>query len=154
MEPGRELDILVAEKIFGAKVKKLDQKGGWRIDYVADLNECNDPIVAMDMIDGYRLKRYSSDVLATQEVIKKLVASGYCVDLSFSTKDRKWLKPPYEGAPSKEWRLEKDDDNNQCTIYKYDIGFETWIVWRQSFGKSMAHTICLAALETLEKKDG
>lgn len=67
----REIDCAIAEKLFGAKVTFLNQKSGWLIDYVADLDECNDGVYAMDMLDGYRLKYYSDDIRSAWEVVNK-----------------------------------------------------------------------------------
>lgn len=68
----RELDVLIAEKVFGAKITFLNQKCGWRIDYTADKDECNDPITTDMGNDGYRLKNYSIDIKAAFEVVEEL----------------------------------------------------------------------------------
>lgn len=68
----RELDILVAERVFQANITHLNQKSGWCIDYVADKEECNDPIWTDYGADGYRLKRYSEDIKAAWKLVDKM----------------------------------------------------------------------------------
>jgi hypothetical protein len=76
MNPGRELDKLIAEIVFGAEVEVLNQKAGWRIDLRAKDNECNDPIMTDWGSDGYRLKRFSTDIKAAWEIVDKLGKNG------------------------------------------------------------------------------
>jgi hypothetical protein len=66
----REIDIKIAEKVFGAKVTFLNQQHGWRIDYVTDKEECNDPIRTDWGNDGEKLKSYSTDLKAAWEVVE------------------------------------------------------------------------------------
>lgn len=68
----RELDVLIAEKIFKTKVNFLNQKHGWRVDYVAEDKEANEPIIAMGMIDTYRLKYFSKNIKHAIDLIQKL----------------------------------------------------------------------------------
>lgn len=72
MKPGRELDALIAKEVFGAKVEFVNQKAGWRIDYRADKDECNNPIFTDYGCEGHRLKQYSTDIAAAWEVVEKL----------------------------------------------------------------------------------
>lgn len=77
MNPGRELDVLVAERVFGAKVLHKNEKYGWRVDYVATsesspANECNDPILSDAGVECYRLKHFSTDIKAAWGVVDKL----------------------------------------------------------------------------------
>ena len=76
LSAGRELDVIIAKKIFKVDVEHVNQQNGWRIDYRANDNVANDPILAMDMVDGYRLKRYSTDLKAAWEVVEKLGQKG------------------------------------------------------------------------------
>ena len=39
MQSNREIDVLIAEKVFGAKIMHLNHKSGWCIDYIADKND-------------------------------------------------------------------------------------------------------------------
>ena len=39
MQSNREIDVLIAEKVFGAKITHSNQKYGWCVDYVADKND-------------------------------------------------------------------------------------------------------------------
>lgn len=76
MNPGRELDKMVAEVVFGSEVEFLNQKAGWRIDFVAKNKDCNDTIYAMEMADGYRLKNFSTDISAAWDIVEKLGRNG------------------------------------------------------------------------------
>ncbi len=76
LQPGRELDKLIAEVVFGAKVAVINQRGGWNIDMTADLNICNNPIIAMDMVDGHVLKNYSTSFTDAWAIVEKLGQSG------------------------------------------------------------------------------
>lgn len=76
VEVGRKLDKLVAEVVFGVEVEEVNQRGGHRIDLRAKNNEHNDPIMAMDMVDGWRLKSFSKDLTAAWTIVEKLGASG------------------------------------------------------------------------------
>lgn len=84
INPGRKLDILIAKEIFGTEVIHLNQRGGHRIDYVAANNEYNNPIISMDMVDGWRLKRYSTNIEDAWEIVEKLGKQG--VQWRFSNK--------------------------------------------------------------------
>lgn len=72
LKAGRELDALIATKIFGANVVHVNQQYGWRIDYVSDRTECNTPILSDYGVEGHMLKAYSTDISAAWEVFEKL----------------------------------------------------------------------------------
>lgn len=78
----REIDVLIAEKVFGAKVEFLDQKHGWRIDYTTDKEECNDPIRTDYGNDGYRLKNYSTNLAFAWEVVDYFDKNGGAITYS------------------------------------------------------------------------
>lgn len=128
----RELDVLIAEKIFGSKVAFPNQKAGWRIDYVADLEECNDPIVTDMGYDGYRLKRYSQDVKAAFEMVEKFRTAQrvFCLATVVQLSD----------DPSMEWlaKWEMLDPD-----YRFVF----------SYSESAAKAICESALKVLEVKN-
>jgi hypothetical protein len=149
----REIDVQIAEKLFGAKVEFLNQRYGWRVDYVADNNECNDPNLAMDMVDGWKLKHYSRDIKSAFQVVEKLRTAGYTVDLSSYPEEREWLQSPYDNAPAKEWVLKRGPDYYQCRLSKYEK-FCGWICVCDPIGSSPAEVICMAALEALESQNG
>jgi len=83
----RKLDILVAEKLMGAKVTHLNQKSGWCIDYVTDKDECNNPIMTDWGADGYRLKFYSKDIKSAWDIVEKLKERMCALEFDF-TSDR------------------------------------------------------------------
>jgi hypothetical protein len=68
----RELDIQIAEKIYKTVVHKKHQVWGHRIDYVAADQEANDPIISMEMIDGYQLKKFSTNIEDAWKAAQKL----------------------------------------------------------------------------------
>ena len=78
----RELDVLIAEKVFGAKVTFLDQTYGWRIDYEASESKCNNSISSDLGVEGYQLKKYSTDIEAAWEVIEKFNKDGGAITYS------------------------------------------------------------------------
>ena len=84
MKAAREIDVLIAERIFGAKVTHLNQKSGYCIDYVADKDKCNDPILTDYGSDGYRLKYYSTDVSSAWEIVDQLILDGWRVETNTS----------------------------------------------------------------------
>jgi hypothetical protein len=77
----REIDVLIAERIFGAKVTFLNQKHGWRIDYNTDKDECNDPVWTDFGVDGYRLKNYTENMNFVWEVVEKMFKDGWSINI-------------------------------------------------------------------------
>ena len=126
----RELDSSIAEKVFGAKVTFLDQKHGWRIDYIADKEECNDPIITDMGYDGYRLKRYSEDIRAAFEIVEKLRNPKQVFSLATLVHRSK--------NPKMEWIAKWEFFNPN-----YDFVF--------SFNESVAMAICEASLKLVER---
>lgn len=81
MKLSRELDVLVAEKVFGAEVLHLNQPHGGRVDYVSsDNNTLNEPIMSDHGVEGWRLKHYSTDISAAWEVVLHLASDGWLVE--------------------------------------------------------------------------
>lgn len=66
MKPGRELDALVAERIFGAKLIN----GEWVVKIGNFQSKSN------------ILMNYSTDIAAAWEVVEKMQSKGYVVDIS------------------------------------------------------------------------
>lgn len=85
MKTNRELDVLVAEKIYKTKVTFLNQQYGHRIDYVGETNEVNTPIMVMDMVDKWILTRFSSNVEEAFNVIHKLHPDDEAFTLNISS---------------------------------------------------------------------
>ena len=85
MEASRLLDKLIAEKVFGAKVTHLDQKYGWRIDYITDKEECHEPIYSDFGVEDHKLKSYSTDIKAAWDIIDKF---GDTFSFYFHTRGR------------------------------------------------------------------
>lgn len=83
VNPGRELNALVAEKVMGQTVFR-NPKGGWSIglpDYydVAGLTELSNP-----------LPDYSGDIASVWEVVEKLQSLGHFVSISNGHKKSCW----------------------------------------------------------------
>lgn len=76
-KPSRELDVLVAEKVFGATITHLNQQSGWRIDYVANKPGLNEGIPTDYGYDGYRLRYYSSEIAAAWEIVTHMLTDGW-----------------------------------------------------------------------------
>ena len=82
MNPGRELDALVAEKVFGHVVSR-NLKGGWSLgepDYYDSYGE---------LILWNPLPPYSEDISSAWQVIEKLKEEFKRVDLTYNS--NKWL---------------------------------------------------------------
>lgn len=119
----RKLDQLIAEKVFNCNVKFVNEKYGWRVDYFADKDECNQGIPTDGGYDGYRLKYYSSYIRNAFEIVEKM--NTMSPGVSFS------LKQDYEGL----WNCSFSFSNeNCCIIHNSDTAMEA---------------ICLAALKAI-----
>lgn len=123
----RDLDLAVAVEVFKSNVKELHQKAGWCIDYEAVKPECNRPILAMDMVDGYELKRYSDDHNYAFEVVAEI---------------SKWTE-----APKFELRTFIDGPG---AIATFDLR-GTASVMVTALGNSVPEAICKAAVETAKR---
>lgn len=80
----REIDISIAEEIFGIKVKHLKEPGGFQVQYQAEDHKCNDPIVTDYGVAHWELKKYSTDISAAWEIIKELTKNDWRVDIIVS----------------------------------------------------------------------
>lgn len=100
---------------------------------------------------------YSTNLVAAWDVVENLRARGYSIKVSSYPTTRKWLKPPYKGAPSREWELVLGTPYYQTTICKQIIEntdvTQLWVVWSDAEGETPQHSICLAALEALHRED-
>lgn len=136
MQSNREIDVLIAEKVFGTKIMHLNHKSGWCVDYVADKNECNDTIVSDVGIEGYKLKRYSEDIKAAWELVEKN-------RIALDPLGRMW-KPTltHNGYKNGNWRCEfelcNDGPGDDITYYYGE-------------GETPMLAICEAVLKTLEE---
>lgn len=121
----REIDVTVAEKIYKTKVITKNQPWGHRIDYVAMDQNANDPIIVMDMVDGYILKKFSKNLNDAMDVVHTL-----CPDDDV-------------------FRLIIDKEVNE--------GFSGYRVFLGPANirheGSLAHAICLVALQLQELRD-
>ena len=124
MEPGRELDALIAEKVMGWQwVQAVDDWGqlrrflaepsDWRDYTPADMQT---PLRASPLWD-YEVPRYSKDIAAAWEVVERF--DGYSLDHS-------------QGYP-----------------YSCELWLEKRHVARITNGRTQAHAICLAALSAV-----
>jgi hypothetical protein len=121
----RDLDIQIAINVFGVEVEALHQKGGWRIDYRAKDNTCNDPIIAMGMVDGYRLRNYSGDIKAAFDAIEHLYPDDEWYEIEIS----KTVSEGFSGYVA--------------AIRGYAYGESE---------KSKAEALCILALEIVKKR--
>ena len=133
MKPGRELDVVIAKKVFGSEVDFLNQLAGWRIDYVAKRRECNDPILSDLGVEGYRLKDYSTNISSAWKVVEKL----------------KYFMVLAPGAS-----CNGSESPNRADTWVVELGLMPDGEGRSVFaeGVSAPHAICLAALKAMDKK--
>jgi len=76
MRPGREMDKMIAEIVFGAEVEVVNQRHGWGVDLKSKDNSCNDPIMSDFGVEDYVLKNYSTDIKAAWNIVEKLGKNG------------------------------------------------------------------------------
>lgn len=140
MDPGRELDALVASKIMGVEKVHFKERTS-DSDWIG--------IRPDERGRGFLpLKYYSTDIADAWEVVEQLRSRDMSADIHAYPATRKWLKPPYKGAPVKEWELLLGSTFYQCTICTMlGEGIHEWVVICDPEGVTPAHAICLAALE-------
>jgi hypothetical protein len=126
-KPGRELDALIAEKVF----KNLEP---------------------MDVVPLH-IPHYSTDIAAAWLVVEKLRELNFSSDVSSYPTSRKWLKPPHEGALASSWTLQTTKECYQCCITRYEVDFGGWIVVCDPVADTAPHAICLAALKAMNIKE-
>lgn len=162
MKPGKELNDLIASKLFGWKFTKLS--------YVLALNYNRlhvhpkikdhfllEPPEFFDIPEDGRDRdhtdapNYSTDIASAWLVVEKLRSLGFSVDVSSYPNEREWLKPPYDNAPAPEWVLSKGTEYYQCSISRHEPDAFGWISVCDPLGETPSHAICLAALEALER---
>ena len=136
LRSGHELNVLVATKVMGLRLKRDDCNSYW-ID--ADGNE---PEYFTD---------FSRDIAAAWEIVEKLRLSGLTVEVDAYPESREWLEPPYVGAKAQEWRLTKGTTYYMCQTFRYEPDCACWVINTEAEGDSAAHAICLAALKTIKQ---
>src|SRR5260221_4662049 len=112
MDAGRQLDILIAEKLFKTKVKKSNRQHGWHIDYIAADDKCNDSIVTDWGTDGHVLKKYSTDeksAFLVLEKLKGLLKDNQGVFLQFSFYSNVWMGAFYSTADCSHEKVQSPD---------------------------------------------
>lgn len=120
MTPGRELDALVAEKVFGAK----DIQWSKRLKNLLTGEEFLDPFYKFESQTRY-VPKYSTDIAAAGPILEKFKAEGnYKLEISAYPKDGIWTIKAYH----------RDGYSKLCT----------------TSASTIAHAICLAALKALE----
>jgi Phage ABA sandwich domain len=132
MESGRLLDKKIAEVVFGAKVTFLDQKFGWRIDYITDKEICHEPIFSDYGVEDHKLKNYSTDVKAAFSVIDHLRNTQRAFSLATVVDFSKGGKLEWIAK----WEIHDPD---------YRFVFAT--------GENVAAVICEASLRAMETKN-
>jgi len=138
MKPGRELDALVAEKVFD---KSWPKGGQWiRLEYSRIFNEqCSgqkyvhggEPHMN-DRINDF-LPAYSTDISAAWKVVEKLTAEGYC--------------PALVNDDFGHWAL--SFSGTQPVEEKTNGCISTWCD-EVDWADTAPHAICLAALKAVE----
>lgn len=119
MEPGRELDALIAEKVIGLEVVK-NKSGSKRGGYYYSIGDAYWCDIQGEMYISNSLSRYSTDIAAAWEVVEKLT---FVFTLT--------TNPPYAPTtPETEWMASFNADESV-------------------HGCSAPHAICLAALKAL-----
>lgn len=86
LKPGRELDALVAEKVFGRKV-----------EWVYDEEECRkEPMVFMDRTGDFEvLSHYSTSIACAWEVVETLISTDDWAEFSLDYESNlKWTVAP------------------------------------------------------------
>jgi hypothetical protein len=126
LQPGRELDALVAERFFGARwmMHPLSSKG---CEYLIDGEKFRTPYLGMristgEFVEFSALPRYSTDMGAAWAIVEKLQSLGFYVSIS---------KPPDMVT----WDVRGWIDENYTRRF---IGH----------AETAPHAICLAALDT------
>lgn len=136
METGRELDILVAEKVMGHKVVHTTWNKGKSHSYTIGEPDYYDE--AGDMKLWNPVPNYSEDIKDAWEVVDKLkTVNSEIYHLSRALR----LTLSYVGSKSNKWRAEFDLENDNA-------GDDTTYWYAEAETPELA--ICNAALKTLE----
>lgn len=82
----RNIDIKIAEIVYGHKVKSLHQTGGHCVDFMVLPKEsnANEPIIVMGMVDDYSLKKYSIDTQYSDELRKLIKKKNFRISFKES----------------------------------------------------------------------
>jgi hypothetical protein len=128
MKPGRELDLLIAEKVMGYKVRfvETDHWSAWQISR-------NDG--AWEDYESYQKFRYSKRIGSAMKVWAKMRELGCCIILNEDVEVPAWsvtVKGP-------RWRPGLQTDEHKVLAF-----VETDV--------SMAYSICMAALKLFDQK--
>ncbi len=84
MNPGRELDALIAKKVMGLDVQR-NKSGSKRGGYYYSIGPVHWHDFSGDMQLANPLPNYSTDIAAAWEVVEKLRASGHGIVISMGT---------------------------------------------------------------------
>lgn len=138
MKAGLELDALVAERVFGCKLWKINEALNETKDFTdyqrirklwTDPIKCGCEDSAHNEIDQHGdnlgLKRYSSDNAAALEIAEKLNSIGFRIGIT------------------KDWTLEQ--------IGKWVVCFRDSHADNECKSDSLPRAICLAALRAVQK---
>jgi len=131
MKPGRELDALVAEKVFGAKKITQDARGLLRADIDLYTPCCPCMEDRMSREDFRDVPEYSTDIAIAWEVVEKL-RSIPGMDLDVSWDGGRWLVNLGIYRKDERGYLNLDYDSVQ-----------------EEEGETAPHAICLAALKAV-----
>jgi hypothetical protein len=127
-EEMRNLDILIAEKVFGGEIVHLNQKGGFNVDYmVKDKNsKANEPIYAMDMVHDYRVKYFSTRKEYVFELIAEINKKNKTVELSQLDNGQRWAVSSWHNNYEKDKEFQGENLLTclcvlALSIYNYDV---------------------------------
>lgn len=134
----REIDIKIAEQVYGAKVTFLNERAGWRRDYRADNEECNDFIATDNYFEPGSIKTWSSDIKLAFELID-YVSKAY-------DPHGRVVRPSIEhGGPGYKWNC----DFRLC----HSNAGDDQTYWRAS-GDTPSEAICNCILKMYEDSNG
>jgi hypothetical protein len=120
VKPGRELDALVAEKVFGIDVNAETDEVDWD----------DGPNFPNFYKQKVRIAPYSTDIAAAWEVVERLMQMENKIDVEQSE-----YSGSITGKKQREWKCR--------------LNWGGWIGKQQiiSWGESAPHSICLSALK-------
>lgn len=125
MNPGRDLDILIADKVL--RLKKLNE--GFE-------GSNFEPVFAYDNISGYRADDYSTNIQAAMDVVEEIKNMHPYIICWGGV---------HPGVFAMEW-----DETKWRVGWKIDIEYEGDCFQVCAVAETLPHAICLAALKVVE----
>lgn len=123
----RNLDKLIAEKVFNEEVLFLNQKGGFNVDYMVKNknSKANEAIYAMDMVHDYRLKSFSQNNKYVFELIEIVNKKNLYIEISQLDEGKSWSVSSWKNNYEKDKSFKGNDlMSTLClltlSIYNYE----------------------------------